>query len=199
MIEFSHDELAKKLADVSPRVRPLFAASIAERLLPQAMLFLRTQNSRLLGTAENALGLLWRLGAAGAIQENDRREAVDQCMAVIRHAEQVDTEDALLASDAVAAIAYGLRAIGSDDPSEAAWAAQRAYDTVFRFAEGQRGQRRSATDIDTDPVVQQELERQISDIATLKSLSPVESTETIDKLRQAARQQAQTIFSAGGS
>lgn len=196
MIEFFHEAIANRLAEVSARLRPLFAALVVERLLPHAEVFFQGKEPQLLKTTKNAVELLWRFGITGTIEEHERQQTLTECVKVIQYAEEIDTEDALLASDAVAAIVYGLRAIESDDPKEPAWAAQRAYDTVFRFAQGQSAEGSSAANIEEHPVVQQELERQMSDIMILRNLRSADAA-TINDLRNAARRQSKNLFSAG--
>lgn len=106
---------------------------------------------------------------------------------------------AFLAENAAAAIAYGLRAIESGDPRDSAWAGQRGYDTVDRFAmvqESVGGIQWTEEQILAHPAVQKELQRQLDDIEALESLGggTPPQWETISKLREVARQQALSIF-----
>jgi hypothetical protein len=87
-----------------------------------------------------------------------------------------------------------LRSAASGEAQESAWAAQRAYDAVFRFAESQLEEDSLSSDIDVHPVVQQELERQLSDITTLQNLDANVAAAVIGNLRNIARQQAETLF-----
>lgn len=196
LLEFSHDELVKKLGRVTARLRPLFAACVAERLLPYAEVFLRARGGRYIETVQNALEMIWCFGKGAPIDEGFRQHTVDECMKIIEYAEEVDTEDSILASDTVAAIVYGLRAIGNEDPKEPAWAAQCAYDIVFRFAESQSAENSTVSSIEAHPIVQQELDRQLRDIEILKNLGQIANADVINNMREAARRQAQNIFKA---
>ncbi len=136
--------------------------------------FFRKNELELLGSKRRA-GTTLAIWHSETVNKEDRQQAVEACMAAIQRAE-IDTEVALFASDAAAAIAHGLRAITDRDPREAAWAAQRAYDTVFRLAKSQSTATDSVANIDAHPVVQQELERQVNDIVTLKNLQMMTGT-----------------------
>jgi hypothetical protein len=113
------------------------------------------------------------------------------------------TDAAFFAENAAAAIAYGLRAIASEDPNETVWAAQRAYDTVDRYVmkeERDLGVEWTEAKIRAHPVIQQELQRQLNDIKTLQTLSGANVTEQdnkikLAKLREVAQEQAQSILS----
>lgn len=89
--------------------------------------------------------------------------------------------------DALAAGAYAIRSVASSGPEQAAWAAQRVYDAVDRFA-GQTLDAAEFTELVESAllesaVVQQELRRQQHDLTLLKSSSPADLVRTIATLR----------------
>lgn len=196
MIEFNHKEVAESLRSIPARVRPIFSALIAERLYPSAEGFFRREDPGVLEAVEGAMGLLWQYGYDGTVDEDVLQQAVDACMGAIQHAEEADADAAPFASDAVAAITYGLRAIQNGDPQDCAWAAQRAYDSVFLFVENQSAEGSSVAEIDAHPIVQQELGRQANDIVTLGKLESAVDAKLIDDLRDAAHRDARSVFSS---
>jgi hypothetical protein len=110
-----------------------------------------------------------------------------------------DKAVAFFAENATAAILYGLRTVVSKDPNDAAWSAQRAYDTVDRFVlmqERDLGLKLSEDQILAHAVIQQELHQQLSDINALVRFHDLidQDKDSLIKFRQAAQQQAQSIF-----
>lgn len=190
MFEFNFNKLVTSLSNVNTELRPLFAALVAERLHQNAVSFFEHNAPDFLDGVTNALELLWRYDAYPLLKQDDIEQALAICLEAITFAEEMDSEDSLYASDAVAAIAYGLRAINCDDARESAWAAQRAYDTVFRFAEANCAQ----TDINAQSVVQREFERQLKSIESLKCVDKFSCTDVINNLRTTAQKDSETVF-----
>lgn len=142
--------------------------------------------------------------ASGVLTGVQRKVAEESGARALRlrdvDAQLPDADAAFFAENAAASIAYGLRATASDDPSEPAWAAQRAYDTVDRFVmmqERSAGAEWGETRIRSHPVVQQELQRQANDIEKLETLGNAreQGEAKLMELRKLARHQAESIFS----
>lgn len=236
MIEFDHAQLAQRLAPLPTRLRPVFAAMVAERLLPHGTAFFEESGVGVLRPLRLALDQIWRYGNGESIAKAELDQALEASMAAIQAAAKVATvgetipltgvqrkaaeelgatptklrdipgnhqeaSTAFYAESAASSIAYGLRAISSDDPREPAWAGQSAYDAVDRFVlmeERNRDKPWTEGQIRSHPVIQQELQRQLRDIDGLVRLSakPDSSKDQLATLREVARSQARTVFSA---
>jgi uncharacterized protein YjaG (DUF416 family) len=203
MLTYDRSALTERLAMIPERLRVLFAAAVAERLFPHAEGFFHGRDPEGLDRLRDALDLLWRYGGESRVGAEDRGAALSACETSIRSAADEGTDDALFAENAAAAIAYGLRAMGTSDPQEPGWAAQRAYDTVDHFVlmeEADRGVEWSEEQILAHAVVQRELQRQRDDVGALEALAAKGGRDEgeIARLRDGARWQAPSMFRGPG-
>jgi uncharacterized protein YjaG (DUF416 family) len=195
--KFDHETLAKKLLAIPSPQRVLFAAATAERLFPKIVDFFQTDRPDMSEKLRSALDLVWAVGGGDAVDIMKRDSALGECMTAIQTAAADGSDQAFFAENAAASIAYGLRAIGSDDPKEPAWAAQVAYDTVDRYAmmeERELDIEWTEEQILAHPVVQRELERQLKCINMLEALVGSSVKEDVVKLRKITEQQALSVF-----
>ena len=92
------------------------------------------------------------------------------------------------AEDAIAALAYAVGSLEKRDPTEAAWAAQRAYESADHYVINH-------LHVDTEravlahPIVQAELARQRQDLDELLE-NPSDRRQRIDVLRSRAKANA---------
>lgn len=144
--------------------------------------------------------MLWRFGTGESSVEAQRTAALEACSTAIDIADSMDTDHASFAEDAAAAIAYGLQTMVTDDPKVATWAAQRAYDSVDRVAlmrMDEDGVEWTEEEILCHPAIQRELTRQWDTLDFLRATGGTArlSRDDIAMLREAAQQQAQSMFS----
>jgi hypothetical protein len=193
---FDFDALA-----VAPGRAPLpyavaFAASAAERLTWHAQRYFDLEgDSQLRTTFERALESLWAFATTQQSAEGSERDAaLHQLLEGVERAEDSPHEGCMFAADAMAAVAYGLRAIAGCNPREAASAAVRSYDSISRVAEDELPEPLTAAQIEAHPLVQTELARQAADVASLERWGLAVDPASLWALRQRAQEDAKTAL-----
>lgn len=204
VLDFDRAGLVARLAALPDGVRVMFAAILAERMLPAAAPFLGTQDPVEAEHLARAIDVLWRRGGGEAVNPGEAKSALARCEALLDVAAEADTNEALLAENLAAVVAFGLRALLSGDPADLGRAAQRAYDTADHVAVTQdpveHGPRDEAR-ILAHPVVQQEIARQTADVGALEAAARGRSVRPAEvaKLRQAARAQGASFLAPEGT
>lgn len=197
---FSHTDIVGQLESINQQYLPIFAGMVAERLFPHAITFWGG-SSRVISELRRALDCIWTHGHGLEFKSQSIDEMLETSMSAVLDAGRQDSNAAFFAENAAAAIVYGLRCIKSMSPEEAAWACQRAYDTVDRFVlmqEAQNDKDMSEVEIISHPIIQKELSRQLESIEWLKRINNKsdEMNEPLLRLRKAAEEQAESIFSS---
>lgn len=195
----SHDRIgiARRLANLPQGVRVMFAAMLAERMLPSADAYLRDRHAEA-HDLRGAIDVLWGDARGERVAADEVRALLARCEAAIENAAAAESDESVYGENAAVVVAFGLRSLLSGDPEELGWASQRAYDTVDHFVMTLEPDEPGPVDnarILTHPVVQQELRRQVEDLDALARLaaSGVDPKE-VERLREAARRQARTFL-----
>ncbi|WP_408951392.1 DUF416 family protein [Lysobacter sp. Hz 25] len=189
---FEFQKLVTHLESIEYARRSLFAVMTAERLAP----FFRRYASLLpdgVEVLDGGLDYVWsristeKLGA-------DQREG-SLILSQIEHLIPPEDSSELFsaqADDAASSLMYAIRSLYSPDPREAAWAAQRAYDTVDNFVNNLPDSTGTISKgyIDHSPLLNDELETQRADFALAQS---ADLTELV-KLRSHSGQNGEELL-----
>lgn len=124
-----YDEAAlKERVDRLPGLaRTLLAAACAERLMPLYEWIAGAGGSTETVSVRSALDLAWSASVSTQLAEQAQLEIED----LIPDEEDDDSPvDAALVQNAVAAVAYTLRTVGSHDAQDVVWAARQLYEAA---------------------------------------------------------------------
>jgi uncharacterized protein YjaG (DUF416 family) len=201
-VHYDEQKLIEMLSTLPQRLRVVFAALCAERLLPSYTKFCEQTGRG--GAQELTLILqqLWEDLESEKMGAEEIQAKLDVCMSLIPLQDEGWLgEQQAYAEDAAAALAYALRTKKSGDPQEAAWAARRAYESIDHYVihheciginePGGEGR------ILSHPLVQAELLRQQRDLEDIFRLERrVERTLTLGSLRARAQADAAQFFNA---
>ncbi|HXY57843.1 MAG TPA: DUF416 family protein [Methylocystis sp.] len=192
MMIYDESHLIKMLDALPRELRTAFAALCAERLAPAYAAFAGRLGSLDAAKLTSILGRLWLALNGEPITGEEIQSDLDLCMTLI----QADDEGQwsslrAYAEDAVASVAYALRAQQNGESQEAAWAARRAYEAIDHFVinrdkidTSEVGAEKRIID---HPLVQQELAQQQKDLDDLNALAhQSEWREELTKLRARA-------------
>jgi uncharacterized protein YjaG (DUF416 family) len=197
MIRYEEKKLVQELERLPRRLRTVFAAACAERLLPA---YRRFEKRSRRGDSKELATILKRLwdDLEGTSMTSEEVEAmIAKCMTLIpREDEGPWIEEQAAAEDAGAAVAYALRCRKSGESQEAAWAARRCYEALDHFVVNRDNIDTNAPGAEErifgDPLVQAELLRQQRDLDDLMNAG-IENAVTMIHLR--AKDEAPLFFS----
>lgn len=174
--------LVSALTAVDIDRRSLFAAMTAERLAPLFRVYARS-NPEKAEVLDNGLSYLWSNIASGP----SNAAPAESNVWLKKIEEIIPLEDDGLpfsaqADDAASALMYAIRSLASLDAKEAAWAAQRAYDSIDSFVNrlpDSSGVVPSGY-TDSHPLLDGELSTQSSDIKLARDAN-IEELEALRK------------------
>lgn len=199
-LDFDEPGLVARLAKLPSELRVAFAALCAERQLPNYIQFSERSGWGNPNVLKDALESIWQDIQGQSHSKAEFETLLEQCMTLIP---TEDTEgDTANAEDAAASVAYTIRSRLADDPQEAAWAAQCAYNALWHLLMSQI----ESTSIEPEHVrfvrshslVQAELRRQQADLQELQLVSAETSLpgSVISGLRDRARRDAEFFLNA---
>jgi uncharacterized protein YjaG (DUF416 family) len=204
-LHFDEPDLVARLARLPSKLRVAFAALCAEGQLPNYIRFSERSGLGHPSVLKDALVSIWQDLQGRPLTKAQLETILERCMALIPSGEEDTEEETAYAEDAAASVAYTLRARLADDPQEAAWAAQRAYEAVDHFLMSQidstRVTREHEEFVLSHPLVQAEFQRQQADLKDLELASAEKSlpASVISTLRDRARQDAELFLNTGAS
>lgn len=199
IFRFDERQLVLTLERLSPRLRVIFAAACAERLLPAYEAFSSLTGRGDAGALTHLLAWLWESIASGQKPGSEADAKIDACMRLIPQEDEGPwVEEQASAEDAGAAVAYALRCQKNGESQEAAWAARRAYEALDHYVI-------SREDIDLSlpgaearvlahSLVQAELTRQYRDLADLLDLGDEDVGDVAARLRDQAKREGSIFF-----
>lgn len=168
MYIFDEAALVSELARLSQSQRAAFAAAAATRQLGSYEWYAGRRNAPQL---RSTVVRLWRALVEGQAAPAAWAQTLEEVMALLPDPDDDGSIHHAYAEDAVASVAYAIRAVLEDNPQEAGWAARRAYEAVdqaaIRMLDGQPATPDGERAILAHPLVQRELERQRRDYQTL--------------------------------
>jgi uncharacterized protein YjaG (DUF416 family) len=195
-LRFDATKLIAELANLPRELRVAFAASCAERLLPNYERFAQKTGSGKTKVLKGALDSVWEDLQGRVVSDIEFASALEKCLSLIPSEEDDPGEYAACAESAAASVAFAIRTRLTGAPQEAVWAAQRAYEAVDhlvmrQFPTGLVGRDFESAAV-SHPLVQAELRRQQTDLHDLQSISTDNHvlTKDISSLRERARRDA---------
>jgi uncharacterized protein YjaG (DUF416 family) len=200
MKHYDHSVITARLTQIDKVLRPLFAVTIAERFLPALQEYVNMGGKVNGALVTDALNIVWQVAEGHRPDVKEVQTLLDRCMEAVRVTASEETETAFYAQEAITCIAYALRAILSDDPQEAAWAAQCGYEAVDHYVIEQLAldvnREGSSETIQSHPVVQRELDRQEEVLQLLEKITAASGPRLgmLRDLRKISKQWALTVF-----
>jgi uncharacterized protein YjaG (DUF416 family) len=198
-LRFDERELQARLKQLPNKLRVAFAAACAERQLPNYANFSRATGVgdpiRLAG----ALGRVWDDIEGRTVTDNELQKQLDTCMSLLPD-DEVEVQGQAYANDAVASVAYAIRARLTGDCQEAVWAARRAYEALDYYIVSRFNPKIVEPDAEArivaHPLVQAELRRQRTDFSQLQevAMNSVTEREAIVDLRNRSKTDAALFF-----
>lgn len=194
---FDEQQLRARLTALPSKLRVVFAAACAQRLLPAYERYSGRRHSTEANEVAAMLERIWRDLGGDPVGAEELQRLVDHAMAIIPREDTNEwVPEQAAAEDAAAALAYALRCRQNGEAQEAAWAARRVYEALDHFVI-------ERDDVDTnvpgaedrvlsDPLIQAELERQHRDIDEL--LLAVADERVSARIRARAEIEAQSLF-----
>jgi len=199
---FVEGELVESLERLSARLRVVFAAACAERLLPAYIASPTPAGDP--SALRGILSRLWEDLEGKPMTELEVDAELDACMGIIENIVPGEDNagaavvDHALAEDAASATAYALRCRRSGDGKEAAWAARRAYETVDQYVVDREGVNLNAVGAEEllieHPLVQAELERQHRDLDDLGAAAADKVSHVARRFRDRATSEGAVLF-----
>ena len=198
---FEIEHVVKRLEEVQSNLRCAFAALCAERLLPWFDLVAKEMLLPDPTSVHDGLRLIWDYAEQGHRDDIAVATVLKRCEAQVESNWKHKWANA--ADDCVASVAYGLRAVRSNEAADAAWAGMRITDSVFQYImanvvlAGKIGVLR-ITKADKDravdhPLYEAEIGRQKEDLADLVKIR-TDSLRPLTTLRERARAAVPSVF-----
>jgi uncharacterized protein YjaG (DUF416 family) len=198
-LHFNEQRLIKKLDGLPPRLRVLFAAIAAERLLPAYLSYSRLTGLGNPTALSAAIERLWRDIEGDRMNSEQVQECLELVMKLMpREDDSSWVPEQAWAEDAAAAVAYALRCRENGQSAESAWAARRAYEALDHFVIAKTGidiSRPGANEeVRSSPLVQAELSRQRRDVDELLAGDKEDVAGVARRMRQRALAESKIIF-----
>jgi len=185
------EKLAHELRALPPKHRAAFAASCAERLLPNYCAFAVMEQWGNPALLRQALDEAWSFLKGAHLPEETVRSLVQSIEPNIPDSDDFTTIFKDAAIDACAAVIYTLECCIDGDIQRVVWCARSAVDTIYEYLnivgdpEIEPHGEDPAFDawVEQAPLLRRELEKQHQDLEDLKA-HPVLDANFLDRLRQ---------------
>lgn len=176
-MEYDETALRERVAVLLPLRRAALAASCAERLMPLYEWIVGASASDDAAGIRSALDLAWSADASA--------QAVEQAQLEVEQLVPDEDDghapvDLALVQNAVAAVAYSLRAKGSNEAQDVVWAARQLYEAADYIAQREAPNGSCVGDLEREAPIQLVLHGLANSLGGLNHAS-------LDQLRAAAR------------
>lgn len=184
--------------------RVVFAAAVAERLLPAYVHFSHKTGGGNPNLLTEILECLWQDIQGIQMNPEELQQNIDFLMKLIPDEDDILIPGQEWTDDPAAAVAYALRCRQNGKSQDSVWAAQRAYDALDRFVSNHEDVDPSVAGAEerilSNPLVQDELMRQQRDLRELAAADLQDQSALAQKIRQRAKAEYIDVFNkAGGS
>jgi len=192
MIKYDEQKLIRSLEVLPNFARVAFAAACAERQMADYARVTRKSDG--FGSVVAALDSIWSELMGAPTRDDIFRRHLAVCMSAMAEPE---SPEAMETDDAIASVAYTLRARLRGDSQEAAWAARTTYASLDYYLGGLIPSTEFTREVEqrilAHPLMQAELERQRRDLSDLTELVGDKGNviSTIVGLRARAKEAAQ--------
>jgi uncharacterized protein YjaG (DUF416 family) len=199
ILRFNEEVLTTKLERVQLPLRVIFAAAIAERLLPAYVSFSYKTGKGSPKMLAEILERLWLDIEGTHMDAQELQQNIDLSIKLIPPEDDIPwIPEQAWAEDAVSAVAYALRSRQNGKSQESAWAARRAYEALDHFVVTHEGIDPNSGGAEervlSSPLVQAELMRQERDLRELCAEDPQQVAILSEKMRQRAKAESATVF-----
>jgi hypothetical protein len=183
ILRFNEESLKAELNRIAVPLRVVFAAAVAERLLPAYVTFSHKTGRGNPHLLTQILERLWRDIDGIKIDPEELQQNIDLSMELIpKEDEKPWIPDQAWAEDA-------------------AWAATRAYDALDHFVTTQEDIDPSTAEAEerilSNPLVQAEFMRQQRDLCELVAVDRQDESTLVQKIRQRAKAESIGVFNKG--
>ena len=202
ILRFNEGLLKTELDRIAIPLRVVFAAAVAERLLPAYLTFSHKTgwgNPHLLA---EILERLWRDIDGIKMDPKELQQNIDLSMELIPQEDEIPwIPDQAWAEDAAAAVVFALSCRQSGKSQDSIWAARRAYDALDHFVMTQENIDPSAAGAEeriiSNPLIQTEFMRQQRDLRELVAVDRQDEATLVQKIRQRAKTESVDVFNKG--
>jgi uncharacterized protein YjaG (DUF416 family) len=199
ILKFNETSLMRELDRIPGRLRAVFAAAVAERLLPAYVSFSRKTARGNPDLLTEILERLWRDIDGVKMSPEELQQSIDLSMELIPQEDEIPwILDQAWAEDAAVALVYALCTRQNGKSQDAMWAARRAYDALDHFVTNQEDIDPSTAGAEerilSNPLIQAEFIRQQRDLRELSALVPEDQPTLVQKIRQRAKAESIDVF-----
>jgi uncharacterized protein YjaG (DUF416 family) len=200
ILTFNEEALTTELDRIALPLRVVFAATIAERLMPAYVSFSRKTGKGSPNVLMDILERLWRDVQGSKMNPEELQKDIDLSMQLIPREDDIPwIPDRAWAEDAAAAaVTYALRSRQNGKSQESAWAARRAYEALDHFVISHEDIDLSAVGAEeralSNPLVQNELIRQQRDLRELDAEDLQDIAILAETIRQRAKAESVRVF-----
>jgi hypothetical protein len=201
-LEFDERKLLTELEQLTDRLRAAFAAACAERQFQCYVRYSEISKNGDHHKLARALGCIWEdLGKAQADHTALERQ-LEVCMSLLPSGEVDELDHRVFAENAVASVAFAIRARITGVSQEAVWAARRAYESLDHYVTNRLNPIIIEPNVEArilaHPLVQAELERQQVDLSQLHAAATTSAgeSEVIDQLHLHSQNDAPRFLDA---
>ena len=139
ILKFNEEVLTAELDRLALPLRVVYAATIAERLLPMYFSYAKITGRGNPEMLANILQRVWSDLSGNPLSSQELQESIDLSMGLVPKEDEVPwAPEQAWAEDAVAAVTYALRCRQSGQSQECAWAAHAAIDGPGSLAAAER-------------------------------------------------------------
>ena len=168
VLVYDETALKERVAGLPEAERTLLAAACAERLMPLYEWIARAAGSAEAASIRSALDLAWSASASAQQAEQAQREVED----LVPDEDDEDAHvDVALVQNAIAAVAYALRAMGSHDAQDVVWAARQLYEAADYIVQREAPNQTYIEDLEQEAPIQLVLRGLGSALEDLESAS----------------------------
>lgn len=202
ILRFSDESLKKELNRITVLRRVVFAAAVAERLLPAYVTFSQKTGRGNPHLLTEILDRLWRDIDGTKMDLEELQKNIDLSMELIPQEDEGPwVPDQAWAEDAAAAVVFALCTRQDGKSQNSVWAARRAYDALDHFIT-------TLEDIDpstagaeerilSNPLIQGEFMRQQRDLRELVAVDRQDESTLVRKIRERAKAESASVFNRG--
>jgi uncharacterized protein len=202
MLEFDDKQLISQLDRLPARLRAVFAAACAERLVPNYVRYAADTGKFDRSLLTTALATLWNNIQENEHDEDALRDQVAQCELLLSDQNFPELECDPYAEDAVVSTIYAITTRLDGSSQDAMWAARRVLDSLEYLPLMRDDGSGPALDdrLMAEPLVQAELLRQQADMRDLLSIAEgtTKQDEIISQLHERAKAASLILWGPDG-
>lgn len=178
MLTYDKNEIGRQLEELPHEKRVAFAAACCERLIGNYVAFMNESGWGDESPLRNAINQVWKCSLGNPITSDEIQQLTEKCESVAPDSEEFDALLTASAQDAVFAVCSAFDYLRDNDISKLVQCSSYPVDSVDLYVQEIENMAPNSTDLEErireHRLMQQEIERQISDLSTLRSGGSVE-------------------------